>query len=60
LFFLGGGALVSLKAFIVSGFYVWVRGSFPRLRYDRLMMVAWKGLLPFVLGGLFYIFCWGA
>jgi len=40
LFFMGGGFFLSIKSFIVSAFYVWVRGSFPRLRYDKLMMIA--------------------
>jgi NADH:ubiquinone oxidoreductase subunit H len=38
-YFLGGGLSVMLKAFFVSFFYVWVRGSFPRLRYDKLIII---------------------
>jgi NADH-ubiquinone oxidoreductase chain 1 len=40
LFFIGGGFLISVKGLVISIFYVWVRGSFPRLRYDRLMLMA--------------------
>ena len=35
-----------LKVLAVSGFFIWVRGSLPRLRYDQLMHFGWKVLLP--------------
>merc|ERR1712212_1059348 len=38
--------------FITSFFsfsFIWVRGSLPRFRYDQLMGLAWKSLLPVVL-----------
>jgi NADH-quinone oxidoreductase subunit H len=39
----------------VAGFmylYIWYRGKFPRYRYDQLMTVGWKILLPIGLGVL--------
>jgi NADH-quinone oxidoreductase subunit H len=32
--------------------YIWVRGSWPRYRYDQIMAVAWKYLLPLALVNL--------
>jgi NADH-quinone oxidoreductase subunit H len=34
------------KIFVFLFFYVWARGTLPRLRYDQLMNVGWKLLLP--------------
>ncbi len=36
--------LIKLAFFLF--FYVWLRGTFPRLRYDQLMSFGWKVLLP--------------
>nr|AKM99601.1 NADH dehydrogenase subunit 1 [Eleutherocaulis alte] len=33
--------------FLVSSVFLVVRGSFPRLRFDKLMLVCWKTFLPF-------------
>jgi NADH-quinone oxidoreductase subunit H len=32
---------------------IWVRATFPRIRYDRLMAFGWKILLPLSLGLIF-------
>lgn len=54
LFFGGmGNVTVSiLLGGIVSFIILWVRGSFPRIRYDRLISLTWKCFLPF---SLFYL-----
>lgn len=56
-FFLGGwygpwlpGVVwFTLKVLAICGFFIWVRGSMPRLRYDQLMHFGWKVLLPISL-----------
>jgi len=34
------------KIFFFLFFYVWARGTLPRFRYDQLMDIGWKLLLP--------------
>jgi NADH-quinone oxidoreductase subunit H len=35
-----------LKVFLFVSFFIWIRASVPRLRYDQLMRFGWKVLLP--------------
>ena len=56
-FFLGGwhGPLFPpavwfyLKTLAVAFFFIWMRGTLPRLRYDQLMRLGWKVLTPLAL-----------
>jgi NADH-quinone oxidoreductase subunit H len=38
-----------IKVFCVMFFYVWLRGTFPRFRYDQLMRFGWLVLFPAAL-----------
>lgn len=42
-----------IKSFIFVFVFVWMRGTFPRVRIDHLMGFAWKWLLPAALLNLF-------
>ncbi len=44
-----------LKTSFVLFFFVWVRATYPRYRYDQLMRLGWKVFLPFSLGWLIFI-----
>jgi NADH-quinone oxidoreductase subunit H len=37
------------KTFALVFFFIWVRGTFPRFRFDQLMALGWKVLLPLSL-----------
>lgn len=37
------------KTFVWLGILIWVRATWPRLRYDRLMQLGWKILFPLAL-----------
>ena len=39
-----------LKIMFVLFVFIWVRGTFPRFRYDQLMRLGWKIFLPVSLG----------
>jgi NADH-quinone oxidoreductase subunit H len=43
-----------LKVFLILFFYVWMRWTLPRFRYDQLMEFGWKFLLPAAVLNLLY------
>lgn len=52
-----GSYILGLKIIIVVFFFIWVRASFPRLRYDQLMSLCWKELLPLVFAYIIFTVC---
>nr|YP_010613984.1 NADH dehydrogenase subunit 1 [Athyma orientalis]WAS08730.1 NADH dehydrogenase subunit 1 [Athyma orientalis] len=43
-----------LKLVFMSFFFIWVRGTLPRYRYDKLMYLCWKSYLPLSLNYLLF------
>ncbi|SHJ22221.1 NADH dehydrogenase subunit H [Malonomonas rubra DSM 5091] len=41
-----------IKVFAFMFFFIWVRATFPRLRYDQLMYLGWKIMLPLSLANI--------
>nr|YP_009540710.1 NADH dehydrogenase subunit 1 [Arcyptera meridionalis]AYQ22798.1 NADH dehydrogenase subunit 1 [Arcyptera meridionalis] len=57
LIFLGGdfySFIFYIKLVIMSFSFIWIRGTLPRFRYDKLMYLAWKSFLPLSLNYLFF------
>ncbi|MBP1627838.1 MAG: NAD(P)H-quinone oxidoreductase subunit 1 [Holophagaceae bacterium] len=45
-------AFFALKIIFLLFVFIWVRGTIPRYRYDQVMAVAWKYLIPLTLVNL--------
>nr|CAH59763.1 NADH dehydrogenase subunit 1 [Gymnogramma flavivitella] len=57
LLYLGGYDLsfwFYMKLSLISFLFIWVRGTLPRYRYDKLMYLAWKSYLPISLNFLMF------
>nr|AXS66328.1 NADH dehydrogenase subunit 1 [Staphylinoidea sp. 3 KM-2017] len=55
--FLGGDVysfFFFIKLAFMSFLWIWVRGTLPRFRYDKLMNLAWKSFLPLSLNYLLF------
>nr|YP_010426685.1 NADH dehydrogenase subunit 1 [Mycalesis francisca]USN89447.1 NADH dehydrogenase subunit 1 [Mycalesis francisca] len=55
--YLGGydlSLMFYFKMIMISFLFVWVRGTLPRYRYDKLMYLCWKSYLPVSLNYLLF------
>jgi NADH-ubiquinone oxidoreductase chain 1 len=48
---------LGLKSCILIFIFIWVRASFPRIRFDQLMSYCWTVLLPIIIGIIILIPC---
>ena len=48
-------AAMAVKIAFLCWLFVWVRWSLPRFRYDQLMQLGWKGLLPLATLNLVWV-----
>ncbi len=56
-FALQTSALIA-KVLIGTFFMIWIRWTIPRFRYDQLMDLGWKAMLPLALGNVFLAGIW--
>ena len=49
-----GPVWFGLKMSLMCFAFIWVRGSYPRYRYDQLMRLGWKVLLPLSLAWVLF------
>jgi NADH-quinone oxidoreductase subunit H len=47
-----GIAVLFAKIFFFIFFFMWVRWTIPRFRYDQLMDLGWKGLIPLAIANI--------
>ena len=52
-----GSYILGFKIIIIVFLFIWVRASFPRFRYDQLMSLCWKELLPLVFAYILFTIC---
>lgn len=56
-FFISYPIILFLKGTFIVFLFIWVRTSFPRLRYDQLMTLLWKTYLPLSLSLIILVNC---
>jgi NADH-quinone oxidoreductase subunit H len=47
-----GAVWFTVKLLVLLFFFMWVRWTYPRFRYDQLMNLGWKALLPLALANI--------
>jgi len=50
--FIPGWTWFLAKSFVFLYVFIWVRATLPRYRYDQLMRLGWKVLMPVAIGNL--------
>ena len=51
------GLTLGFKSCVMIFIFIWVRASFPRIRYDQLMSFCWTVLLPLIIGFIILFPC---
>jgi NADH-quinone oxidoreductase subunit H len=56
--FIPGWIWLGLKTCFVVSLFIWIRGTFPRFRYDQIMRLGWKIFIPVTLVWLLFVGGW--
>jgi NADH-ubiquinone oxidoreductase chain 1 len=51
------GLTLGIKSCMMIFIFIWVRASFPRIRFDQLMSFSWTILLPIVIAFIILVPC---
>lgn len=51
------GLTLGIKSCLMVFVFIWVRASFPRIRFDQLMLFSWTILLPIVIAFIVVVPC---
>ena len=51
------GLSLGLKSSLMIFVFIWIRASFPRIRFDQLMSFCWTILLPIVIAFIVLVPC---
>jgi len=51
------GLTLGIKSCVMVFVFIWVRASFPRIRFDQLMLFSWTILLPVVIAFIVVVPC---
>lgn len=51
------GLTIGIKSCVMVFVFIWVRASFPRIRFDQLMSFSWTILLPIVIAFIVIVPC---
>jgi NADH-quinone oxidoreductase subunit H len=53
-----GWIWLGAKTFFIVSFFIWIRATFPRFRYDQVMRLGWKVFIPLTLVWLTVVGVW--
>lgn len=49
--------ILSIKSLVLIFTFIWIRASYPRIRFDQLMSFCWTVFLPIIIGIIIFIPC---
>jgi NADH-ubiquinone oxidoreductase chain 1 len=49
--------ILTVKSLVLIFMFIWIRASFPRIRFDQLMTYCWTILLPIIIGLIIFVPC---
>lgn len=57
-FYFSNLSWLGIKIGLIIFLFIWIRGSYPRIRYDQLMALLWKTYLPLSFALVLFVASW--